>query len=147
MSPILSTHRLIAMLTLLLAGLLFQSCLESHSPPVCTLQFEVHQVTVLNAEGEAADSVQIQITNQENGESFRPCERESYDCPVEGFEGRYTIIHDGYFEHSEEGKEFNLRVTGQKDEMSFQADYTFRNDGCHIRKVAGPDSVSLEASN
>lgn len=134
-------------LILLAVVLLITSCLQSPSSPrVCTAQFVVHQVNVLNAEGEPADSVDINITNRDTGEAFNPCESEAFDCAGEGFEGYYTLIHDGYFEESEEGRIFRLRVTGQKNLASFEADYTFRNDGCHIRKVSGPDSVTLTSS-
>lgn len=133
-------------LILMAAGLFLQSCSQSTSPRVCTLQFVVHQVTVLSAEGEPADSVDINITDRNTGETFNPCESEVFDCAGEGFEGNYTLIHDGYSDESEEGREFNLRVKGQKDQASFEADFTFRNDGCHIRKVAGPDSVTLTST-
>lgn len=133
-------------LFLLAAGLVLQSCSQSTSPRVCTAQFVVHQVTVLNAEGQPADSVDISITDQNTGEAFNPCESEAFDCAAEGFEGHYTLIHDGYFEESEEGREFRLRATGQKDQARFEADFTFRNDGCHIQKVSGPDSVTLTSS-
>lgn len=134
-------------LLLLAAGLFLQSCSQSISPRVCTAQFVVHQVTVLDTGGEPADSVEIDITDRDTGETFNPCESDAFDCAAEGFEGNYTLIHDGYFEESEEGREFRLYVMGRKNQTSFEADYTFRNDGCHIRKVAGPDSVQLEASN
>lgn len=138
---------LLLLILLLAAGLYLPSCSQSTTPRVCTAQFVVHQVTVLDTGGEPADSVDIGITDRDTGEAFNPCESEAFDCAAEGYEGNYTLIHDGYFEESEEGREFRLRVTGQKNQTNFEADYTFRNDGCHIQKVAGPDSVQLEASN
>lgn len=137
----------IPLLLLLAAGLYLQSCSQSTSPRVCTAEFVVHRVTVLGTGGEPADSVDVDITDRDTGDAFDPCESEAFDCTADGFEGNYILIHDGYFEESEEGREFRLHVTGQKNQASFEADYTFRNDGCHIRKVAGPDSVQLEASN
>src|SRR5699024_4942977 len=88
-----------------------------------------------------ADSVQIQVTNEETGQIYNNCSEEQNVC-AGGNNGRYTIMHDGFHgKISTEGED--ILVSGEKGQLQFQAKYTFRSGECHLQKLAGPDTVSL----
>ncbi len=121
-------------------------CTSSVEAP-CSLEFRSYNITVLTHSGELADSVDISITVGESDESIDPCtELRGENCNQEGEEGFYVIFHDGFKDKIAKGENVTVTVTGVSGDARFSEQYVFTNDGCHIRKVAGPDTVTLEAS-
>jgi hypothetical protein len=126
---------------LILILLLFQYCSNSEPPYVCTNEFVTYTITVLEPNGEPADSVEIEVTNKQTGKEYDICE----DFSCRGINsGTYTIMHDGFFGELSETKEIVL-VEGTKDDLHFSKDYAFRSGPCHVEKLAGPDTVSLSS--
>src|SRR5699024_50843 len=120
---------------------LIQCSTSPQKTEVCTQEFITYPIAVLGADGEPADSVQIQVTNKETGQIDNICSEEQNVC-AGGNNGRYTIMHDGFHgKISTEGED--ILVSGEKGQLQFQAKYTFRSGECHLQKLAGPDTVSL----
>ena len=109
------------------------------SPIVCTTEFVTFSITVVDTTGEPADSVQITVKNTKSGEPYDVCQ--GTICDSYGA-GRYTIMHDGFHGKISEKRE-PVTVKGTKGEQQFTADFAFRSGDCHVRKLAGPDTVSL----
>lgn len=111
----------------------------------CTAIFLGSAVSVLTPDGNLADSVQVRITIG-NGESFDPCTRTLGDyCDQQG-PGKYIIFHDGIRDEIDEGENAAVLVEGTRGELSFTREFVFTNDGCHVAKVSGPDTVRLQAN-
>src|SRR5699024_10723081 len=122
---------------IILVPLTLQYCDSTQNPVPCTAEFKGYSVVVLNPNGEPADSVEVQVTNEETAHTYKVCSEEQNVCSG-GFNGRYTIMHDGFFgKISTEG--VDLLVNGKKGQLQFRAEYTFRSGECHIQKLAGPD--------
>lgn len=126
--------------SLLLFPLFLHGCSQPESPGACTDEFVTHSVTVHNQNGEPADSVNIQVTN-EIGTSF---DCDEYLCQ-ETLVGTYIVMHDGLKERISDSKETFI-VVGMKDELQFNEDFVFRSGECHVEKIAGPDTVSLTSN-
>lgn len=118
---------------------MFQYCSPFEGPFVCTDEFVMYSVTVLDPTGEPADSVQIEVSNKETGNIYDVCEGNLCN---EIHTGTYTIMHDGFFgDISKSGEK--ILVEGTKEDLQFKEEYAFRSGDCHIEKLAGPDTVSL----
>lgn len=116
-----------------------EGCSSPESTAVCTDIFQMYDVTALNPDGTPADSVNITVKNQKTGRPYDICS--DISCS-DGEDGTYLIMHDGLdAQLSSEGTA--VLVEGVKGSLHFRADYIFRSGVCHVRKVAGPDTVSL----
>lgn len=137
--------KLLNLTFLILSSFLLLQCNSStEGIEACTQEFITYSITVLGTDGEPADSVQIQVSNKENGEIYTICSEEQNFCR-EGTNGQYTIMHDGFLGKISSDRE-NLIVEGSKENTQFRAEYTFRSGECHVRKLAGPDTVSLSSN-
>lgn len=114
---------------------LLQSC--SEEPYACTDEFVTYTVTVLAPDGEPADSVRIEV--REEDEEIYPCDEFLCD---ELQTGSYIIMHDGFFDELTKTGEVIL-VEGTKGDFHFEEEYVFGRDKCHVQKLAGPDTVSF----
>lgn len=113
---------------------------------VCTLKFRTISAKVLMPGGEPADAVDISVTIGNNDQTFDPCtEVLGESCESEGFDGFYLIFHDGFMDEIDEGEDATVVVEGMRGELSFTQEFVFTNDGCHVAKVAGPDTVRLQS--
>lgn len=56
--------------------------------------------------------------------------------------GSYVVMHDHYAGKIN-GKR-DLILSGSNEEYSFREEITVEDDGCHIYKVAGPDTITVE---
>lgn len=125
-------------------AVVFTSCSNPQDPGrVCTAVFITHTITVLTPDDEPADSVQITVLNKETGNEYDVCNSTICDEPPRS--NPYIIFHDGFLEKVDSDGE-EVIVRGAKGDKSFTEQFTFRDDGCHIRKVAGPDSVYLQVN-
>lgn len=119
-----------------------QSCSSSKEPVVCTDIFKMINVTVLNQNGEPADSVQINVMDKKSGERYEICGGSlSGTCP-ELRPGRYVIMHDG-LRRQLQTKRKNIIVEGTKGNYQFKAEYSIIPTECHVQKIAGPDTLTL----
>jgi hypothetical protein len=126
----------------LVTPLLF-SCSNPDIPKVCTQQFVMHNLTVLSPGGEPADSVQIIVSNKATSDIYDVCG--SSLCEETPADGQYIILHDGFFGKIDSDGE-TIVVHGEKGDRSFTEQFIFGDDGCHIQKIAGPDSVYLRVN-
>lgn len=58
-------------------------------------------------------------------------------------EGIYFIYHDGLRDEIS-GKKSKILAEGSNEEVSFQEEFLIGDNGCHVFKTAGPDTVFVE---
>lgn len=127
---------------MLILAFMFASCTSDNTGErICTEEFVVHTITVLQPDGQPADSVSINVRNKESGDLYDVCQNDL--CNANGQQGQYVIFHDSFQGEISKEQE-NIVVSGTKDSLSFTEDYSFYDDGCHVRKIAGPDTVNLQ---
>lgn len=116
------------------------------SEPMCTDEFVTYTVNVQSPNGEPAESVSIEVRDEATGESYDVCEKiNNPRCPGSidrrySDPGEYLIFHDG-IQVSLLGSP--VEVVGTKGNLSFSAEYVFRQGDCHVQKLEGPDQVTL----
>lgn len=125
----------------LLVFLTFQYCSLPEGPYACTGEFVMHSLTVIGPNETPADSVQITVSNKENEKAY-PCDE--YLCR-ERQTGAYIIMHDGLREKIDDRRE-TIIVEGTKGNLQFKEEFDFRGGECHVKKIAGPDTVSLSSN-
>ena len=127
-----------------LALFLFTSCdsLFSDDERICTTEFKQSNV-VIAGEGsnQPIQSVQLSVLHKESGDTLDICQSGACSDDPEIEPGKYIIFHDGYQDTVDrDGEDFV--VHGMKgDSIDFSQDYTFGTNGCHIEKLAGPDTI------
>lgn len=127
------------MRTLPLASLLLVSLLGcADQPTVCTESFAMVPLTVLTQGGVPVSGLAISATTLRTGQS--------YDVPQQngiGGPGAYIVFDDGLHARIRASGD-SVRVTGSDAAPRFTADFMFDiPGGCHVRKVAGPDTVRV----
>lgn len=140
--------RTLQYLSILFLAALMGGCDSTNSiDRVCTAEFRIFSTTVLSPDGEPADSVDISITIGDSDESFDPCAEDfEENCDIGGPVGFYIIFHDGLIDKIDEGENATVLVEGTRGELGFTREFVFTNDGCHVAKVAGPDTVTLQSN-
>jgi hypothetical protein len=115
------------------------ACDDPLSQCLCTEEFRTYLVTVVDAGGAPVSDVTITRTNLRTGALFEPT---WLGMPVPG---TYLVADDGLVdEFSSEGD--LVRVTGEKDGATFEAQFEFAVPDecrCHVDKLAGPDTVTI----
>ncbi|MBN2732533.1 MAG: hypothetical protein JXR26_08905 [Balneolaceae bacterium] len=132
---------------ILLIVFLFSSCDSTQTNRTCTDIFAISTMTVANQENEhPVESVQIVVKDQTTGQELGICEDGT--CSNQEIEpGEYIIFHDGYRDDIlPAGKKLTVRGT-KGDAINFTREYFFGSDGCHIKKIAGPDTVFVSIGN
>ena len=115
------------------------SCSPPATPCICTLEFRIFTVTVVDAAGEPAEGVSISVRRVSDGADLT----QPNDL-VQG-PGVYVIMTDGNGDDvSQDGTA--VEVVGTLGDTGFTAEYNFSRDacGCHVNKISGPDTVRLE---
>lgn len=129
---------------ILFSFLLLQCSSSTEQSYLCTQEFVTYSVTVLDTNGNPAESVNIKVTNKDTGQPYKVCSDGQNVCQ-NGVEGRYTIMHDGFHDKISSDRE-DMIVKGTKGAKQFKAEYAFRSGKCHLQKLAGPDTVSLSSN-
>lgn len=145
----MKTFRLILMPLILSWAL--GACEPMNMETVCTEVFKTSKLTVLSEEnGQPVDSLAITVTDKSSGAIYELCSEEAADlCPAGTPEldgGQYLIFHDGFKDRVNMQGE-TIIVEGQKEGIYFRQEYTFGSDDCHIRKIAGPDTIHVLTHN
>ncbi len=112
---------------------------EPATPCLCTLEFRIFRVTVVDAGGEPAEGVSISVRRVSDGAVLT-------ENSFLGLPGVYVILTDGNIDDvSEDGT--TVEVVGTLEDMGFRAEYVFDRDACrcHVNKLSGPDTVQLES--
>jgi hypothetical protein len=104
---------------------------------VCTESFGAYAVNVRDLAGAPLAGASLVATVRRTGQRLTPPTTILYIV------GTYPVIDDGSREALRQNGD-EVRVLVSKGGASVQADYLFDvPDGCHIHKVAGPDTIVL----
>ena len=128
---------------LIASGALLGACSDDGSAGgcVCTQEFRLFTLTVVDSLGRPEASVAIEVRSRRTGRLIEV--PGGYDG-VFG-EGTYVIFSDAELDLlPDEGEP--VLVTGEKDTRSFGADFLFAPEGscrCHVTRVSGPDTVTI----
>ena len=107
--------------------------------PLCTAEFVTVTLQVTGPNGEPIENADISVVNSVSNDTLNVCE--NFEC-AEGMMGNYTIFHDGFIEKvSFEGDSYT--VSGTSSEGSFQEEFVFARNECHVFKKSGPETVTL----
>ncbi|WP_018627330.1 hypothetical protein [Niabella aurantiaca] len=127
-------------LILLMGIVVLGACKRGTTGRVCTEEYRFFNVKLRSASGEAivldtfytrivAGNVTFHANNTVPG----------------GDEGYYTVVSDGQLQLLPEGKNTDLRFIGIKnDQVIVNEPYVFKNNGCHIEKIAGKGEVIVQ---
>jgi hypothetical protein len=105
---------------------------------VCTEEFRVFSVAVLDDASQPVSDAQLTVTNLRTGRDL------TSGWLGQLVPGSYVIADDGMLdEFSSDGDP--VRVTGQAAAGSFTTVFVFAPDACrcHLQRVAGPDTVVI----
>lgn len=139
-----------SVIVLFIIPVLFVSC-DSLSPfdNVCTLEFRMIGMAVYSAEHEPVVLDEIAIFAVKSGrKTVLDICGDGYDCGAEGLagrpdEGHYTIFHDGMRDKIRR-ETMKIQVEGKNENVSFSEEFVIGNNGCHVFKEAGPDTVFVD---
>ena len=120
--------------------ILWKQCSDEPNDCICTEEFRMYFVVVVDTLGNPVDSLQTTIKNEQGKEyDFGEFEPPPY------LMGAYFVMTDGYqndFSHGA-GKIF---FKGAKNNLEVTGEYLFNTDKClcHVYKVVGPDTLVLK---
>lgn len=105
---------------------------------VCTAEFAMVPLTVLTQGGAPVSGLTISATTLRTGQSYGISQQNGIGGP-----GAYIVFDDGLRDRIRSSGD-PVRVTGSDAAPRFTADFVFDiRGGCHVRKVAGPDTVRV----
>ena len=116
-------------------------CEKSIEPTVCTDEFVMIQICVVNEKGIHAHSLNILVYNKQNKTVYDLSDVNSPDNFINQY-GIYTIYHDG-FQKPYNGVIERIVIEGKKDNFTFKIECEVSNDKCHVYKISGPDTIAL----
>ena len=123
-------------LSLLLAALI--GCGDQAAPVVCTALFAEISVTALTQNGAPVSGLAISARILRTSQSFTVAQYGG------GGPGTYVVFDDNFRDRIRTSGD-SVRVTGSDSVLGFTADFLFDvPGGCHVRKVAGPDTVMVQ---
>lgn len=123
---------------LLLFG--WQACSEETPDCVCTEEFRMYLVAVIDSLGNPVDSLQTIISNDRG---------KHYDfgnyLPPPYFPGVYYVMTDEY-KNDFSTKPGIILFFGYKEDKEVTAEFYFNTDKCrcHVYKISGPDTLVLK---
>jgi len=124
-----------------LTGLPVLSCTDTSTEPcACTAEFRFFTVTVVDAQGQPAEDVEVSSTRVSDGLDLTPPD----DMGL-GQSGVYVILTDNAVDLvTEEGT--LVEVVGTRGDTGFRAEFVFSRDDCqcHVSQASGPGTVQLE---
>jgi hypothetical protein len=115
-------------------------CLEDDADDcVCSLEFRIIQVRVVDESGKPVPGVDVVATLVRTGEVLP----KKFD--IELPEGSYVVVTDGDTGKIRPGLGDEVRVAGSVDDRYFGTGYWITVDDCrcHVSKAAGPDQVVI----
>jgi hypothetical protein len=133
--PIWSRRRLLALLTLPLAG---TAACDEQSPVVCTAVFVASTVTLLDHSGAPVSDAIVTSILTRTGETLAPISSSGTAA------GAYIVVDDhSRGELRQRGD--TVAVHASRDAHTItSAEYVFDvPGGCHIHKLSGPDTLTL----
>ena len=123
-----------------LSIILCTHCSDEQCNYLCTTEFRMYLVTVIDTLGNPVDSLQTKVTNSRRKEFYF----DELSSPPNSV-GTYLVMTDRY------KKDFTTRperviFTGNKNNHDVTAEFFFNTDECrcHVYKVSGPDTLVLK---
>lgn len=110
---------------------------ETHKDCICTAEFVMITVTIVNSKGQAVDSVRTQTNRVKTGKVI------SETTPAYP-PGRYAVLTDGNLSQVTQNPELYL-FKAEKGSAHADAEFLVNKDdcSCHVHKLAGPDTLIL----
>lgn len=124
----------------ILCLILWRQCSEEPEECLCTEEFRMYLVTIVDSLGNPVDSVHTIITNElGNVYDF------SVYSPPPFTRGAYIVMTDGYEKDFLRGPK-KIFFVGRKDSKETYGEYLFRTDKCfcHVYKNSGPDTLIIK---
>lgn len=112
---------------------------------LCTMEFRTISVTVVDAAGAPVEEAQVEVVRAATGTSIVCTGEEENGCiqpanpDVGAAQGRYQVVNDGIPVAEQEA----FVVTATAGNATVRDSLIIGFDGCHVRKVAGPDTLRL----
>lgn len=119
---------------------------NTDEPEVCTAVFATHPVLVTDAAGAPVIDAAVDVFRVSTGQSIFCTSDAQRGCvhrrtwSMDGRDGRYVVMDDGVA-MSRGGEDF--RVVATRGASKAEALLRFRHDGCHVEKLAGPNTLVL----
>lgn len=112
------------------------ACGDQAEPIVCTALFAMIPLTVRTQGGAPVSGLAISATVLRTGQSFAVPQFGG------GEPGTYVVFDDNLRDRISASGD-SVRIVGSGGPPAFTADFRFDvPGGCHVRKVAGPDTVT-----
>ena len=120
--------------------ILWNQCSEESNDCICTEEFRMYLVVVVDTLGIPVDSLQTTIRN-EQGKNYTFSEPGAPPY----LQGSYFVMTDGYQDDFGTKPE-KIFFGGTKNNLEVFGEYLFHTDECrcHVYKVAGPDTLVLK---
>lgn len=126
--------------TVTLSLILWRQCTNDPDDCLCTEEFRMYFVTIVDTLGNPVDSVYTIITN-ELGKEY---DFSVYSTPPFA-NGAYIVMTDGYEKDFLIGQK-KIFFVGKKDSKETFGEFLFRTDKClcHVYKISGPDTLIIK---
>jgi len=113
------------------------ACGAADQPTVCTALFAYVSLTVRDRSGAPVTGLSISDTVRRTGKAFNV----SQTLPLAA--GTYVVFDDSYAADIRDTGD-SVRVAGASGTVSFAVDLLLAvPGGCHVQKLAGPDTVAV----
>ena len=117
------------------------SCDDENYPDcVCSEEFRMYYVIVIDTLGNPVDSLQTTVTNEKGTEyTFNGF------LPPPYLQGAYLVMTDGY-QNDFGTRPVKIFFSRIKNDLEVGGEYLFNTDKCfcHVYKLAGPDTLVLK---
>lgn len=130
----------------LVAGFLFlllfwYSCSEETSDCICSEEFRMYLVVVIDSLGNPVDSLQTIVSN-DRGKQY---DFTSYLPLPPYMHGTYFVMTDGY-QNDFSIVPGRIMFSGNKENKEVNCEFYFNTDKCrcHVYKISGPDTLVLK---
>ncbi len=118
--------------------LLFGSCSLLEENCICTQEFRMYTVFVIDNSNKPVDSLDVEIKNARTGKYYLFLEK------IYLGKGVYQVMNDGYTKEFTEEPEL-IVFKGSKFGVTVESDYLFNTDRCkcHVQKLLGKDTLKI----
>lgn len=125
---------------LLLLILIFTllSCDKIYDDCICSTEFRMYSLTILDTNNSPIDSVNITVRNKLSNQIYDLSDYNYDFLPM----GEYIIFHDGFKNDLTMVTQI-IVVVSEIDSITKQTEFGFNTDECkcHVQKIFGPDSI------
>lgn len=127
-------------ITMLTIGVLvlLNSCSSVDNSCICTLEFRMYTVLVIDKANQPVDSLNIEIKNAATGRVYLFLEK------IYLGKGVYQVMNDNYTKEFSQWPE-KILFKGTKNGGVVESDYYFNTDECkcHVHKISGKDTLVI----